>query len=245
MESGYGEVLSPLARRNRDGAETGAPDAQALKKALASILAEDGQIRSKEDWVKEAARMPAYSNQREIARFILLASAHDSVDDKAAPGLTMAGKPGVLPMFDFKHWRDEDAQTVEHVAPQTSDGGGWDPELYEERETIDRLGNLTLLPRRENSALSNGSWTRKRLIYKVLSAECADAMDLLLKQDKIVAAEFSQQTEELLANSRHLPMAKAIANVEGAWTLALVEARSVRIAELAWGRIAPWLGLPS
>ena len=110
-------------------------------------------------------------------------------------------------------------------------------------ETIHRLGNLTLLPHSENASLSNGSWDRKRLIYKILSAETADELDPLLNQAKAQGIEIGMGTAELLATSKYLPMTRGISSVDGAWTLDLVDKRSTRIAELAWSRIAPWLGL--
>lgn len=244
MESGHAATgMPPLARRLSNGDESPAPDADLLQKALASILSIEGKIESKEDWVKSAAKIPAYRVQREVTRFILLAAAHDSADDKTAPGLTAAGKSGLLPLLDYSHWRDEGSQTVEHVAPQKR-AEGWLDSLYDDDEIIDRLGNLTLLPGPENTSLSNASWTRKRLIYKVLSAATSDELDPLLQQAKDQGVDISKSTTELLENSRHLPMAKAVAAVEGDWTLDLVDRRSVRIAELAWARIAPWLGLP-
>lgn len=245
MESGHAATgMPPLARRVTNGDESLAPDADLLQKALASILSIEGKVGSKDDWIKFAAKIPAYRIQREITRFILLAAAHDSADDKATPGLTVAGKTGLLPMLDYSHWRDEDSQTVEHIAPQKP-AEGWLDSLYDEDEIIDRLGNLTLLPGPENTSLSNASWTRKRLIYKVLSAATSDELDPLLKQAKDQGIEISKSTTQLLENSRYLPMAKAVAAVEGDWTIDLVDRRSARIAELAWARIAPWLGLPS
>jgi hypothetical protein len=245
METGHaGVAMPPLARRIDNGDESPSPDAELLRKALAAILMVDGKVGSKDEWVKATAKIPAYDNQREVTRFILLAAAHDSADDKTAPGLTVAGKPGLLTLLNYAHWRDEDSQTVEHIAPKNREDG-WLDELYDDGDIIDRLGNLTLLPRAENSSLSNGSWTRKRLIYKILSADTSDELDPLLQQAKQQGIEISKSTAELLANSRHLPMAKAAACVEGDWTLDLVDRRSARIAELAWARIAPWLGLPS
>lgn len=245
MEGGHPATgLAPLARRVGNTDESAAPDADLLQTALVSILTVEGKVGTKEDWVKAAARVPAYDNQREITRFILLAAAHDSAGDPSSPGLTVAGKSGLLPLLDYAHWRDQDSQTVEHIAPRTREDG-WLDAIYDDAETIDRLGNLTLLPLAENSSLSNGSWTRKRLIYKILSAATSDELDPLLQQAKAQGIQISKSTTDLLANSRHLPMAKALASVDGDWTFDLVERRSIRIAELAWARLAPWLGLPS
>jgi len=234
--------MPPLCRVASDGVDHPAPKAELLKAALRHVLKVAGKVETKDDWVKAAARLPAYQNQRDITRLLLLAAAHDSAADKAEPGLTVAGRAELLPMLNFKHWHEDASQTVEHVAPGTQ-SGGWDEQLYEDPETIHCLGNLTLLPRSENASLSNGSWDRKRLIYKILSAETADELDPLLNQAKANGIDIGLSTAELLAESKYLPMTKAISCVDGAWTLDLVQKRSKRIAELAWSRIAPWLGL--
>lgn len=234
--------MPPLCRVASNGADHPAPKAELLKAALRHVLKVEGKIATKDDWVKAAARLPAYQNQRDITRLLLLAAAHDSAVDKATPGLTVAGKVDLLPMLNFKQWHANGSQTVEHIAPAVQ-SDGWEEQLYEDAETIHRLGNLTLLPHSENASLSNGSWDRKRLIYKILSAETADELDLLLNHAKAQDINIGMGTAELLAESRYLPMTKAISTVEGAWTLDLVDKRSTRIAELAWSRIAPWVGL--
>lgn len=243
MAQGCESVGMPsLCRVEPNGAELPPPNAGMLKAALRHVLKVEGKIETKDDWVKAAARMPAYKNQKDITRFILLAAAHDSSASKDEPGLTVAGKKDLLPMLDVKHWRDASSQTVEHIAPDTL-SDGWDGKLYEDAEVIHRLGNLTLLPQPENSSLGNGSWARKRLVYKILSAETPDELDPLLAQAEGQGIVIGKNTAELLADSKHLPMVKAVSSVEGDWTLDLVERRSIRIAELAWGRIAPWLDL--
>jgi len=243
MAQGCPQVGMPiLSRANASGAESPAPSSTNLKAALRHILATEGNIDTKDDWVKAAARLPAYKNQKDITRFLLLAAAHDSSASKYEPGLTVAGKKDLLPMLDIKHWRDSSSQTVEHIAPEAPHEG-WDSKLYEDGEVIHRLGNLTLLPHPENASLGNGSWARKRLVYKVLSAETPDELDPLLKQAAEQGIQIGQDTANLLAASKHLPMVKAVASVEGEWTIDLVDKRSIRIAELAWSRIAPWLDL--
>lgn len=243
MAQGCDDVgMLPICRANTDGVEFPPPNSKALKAALRHILETEGNISKKDDWVKAAARIPAYKNQKDITRFILLAAAHDSSASKHEPGLTVAGKKNLLPMLDIKHWRDESSQTVEHIAPEIH-SEGWDNKLYEDTETIHRLGNLTLLPQSENSSLGNCSWTRKRLVYKILSAETPDELEPLLKQAHEQKIVIGKDTADLLSESKHLPMVKSVSSVEGDWNIDLVEKRSIRIAELAWSNIAPWLDL--
>ncbi|HEF0023237.1 TPA: DUF262 domain-containing protein [Citrobacter amalonaticus] len=244
MMYGYEDVgLKPLARdMNEFGSEI-TLNVIGLKKAFLSILAKEGNVGSKDEWVKAISKIPAYSNQKEITRFILLAAAHDSVEDKNIPGLTVAGRVGTLPMLDIKNWKGEQLQTIEHIVPQEKSHEGWLEDIYEEQELIDRLGNLTLLPSRENSSLKNGSWAKKKLFYKILSAMTPDQLEPLQEQGKVQGINLAQSTSELLSESRYLPLVKAVALVEGDWTKELIEKRSVRIAELAWDRIHAWLSV--
>ena len=157
MVTGYTEVgLKPLARAIVEPDPESFLDVSLLKKAFLSILGGEGDVGTKDKWVKAVSKIPAYSNQKEITRFILLAAAHDSVEDKAIPGLTTAGRTGILPMLDIKNWKGDQSQTIEHIAPQERSSEGWSEKIYEDQELIDRLGNLTLLPSRENSSLKNG-----------------------------------------------------------------------------------------
>src|SRR5690606_14511956 len=135
MLNGYADVgLKPLARNNNDFGSEITLNVIELKKAFLSILERDGHVGSKEDWVKAISKIPAYSNQKEITRFILLAAAHDSVEDKANPGLTVAGRPGILPLLDVKNWTGEQSKTIEHIAPQEKESKGWLEDIYEDPE---------------------------------------------------------------------------------------------------------------
>lgn len=244
MLNGYPEVgLKPLARNNNDFGTEITLNVNQLKKAFLSILDQEGNVGSKEDWVKAISKIPAYSNQKEITRFILLAAAHDSVEDKENPGLTIAGRHGILPLLDVKNWTGEQSKTIEHIAPQAKTSVGWMEDIYEEPELIDRLGNLTLLPIRENSSLNNASWAKKKLFYKILSAMTPDELEPLQEQGRTQGINLTQSTSVLLNESKYLPFVKSVATVEGDWTKELIEKRSVRIAELAWERIHAWLAV--
>jgi hypothetical protein len=53
----------------------------------------------------------------------------------------------------------------------------------------------------------------------------------------------SRSTEDILKLASYLPHVCAIAEVTDSWSPDLVKARSKRLAELAWDRLAPWLGI--
>jgi hypothetical protein len=74
---------------------------------------------------------------------------------------------------------------------------------------------------------------------------CAETLD----QRAAIKAEAAKegftlgvQTDTAMSQAKHLNLCRSIVNVHGKWDGALVEARSRRLAELAWDVLAPWLG---
>ncbi len=107
--------------------------------------------------------------------------------------------------------------------------------------TVDRLGNLTLLPRVENSAVGNQSWKKKRLLYEVLSAPTVDEHSARLAAAKMEGIDVSENTEAIVQKAQYLPLVSAVCRVKGEWSTLLIDKRSRRIAELAWDELWKWL----
>ena len=245
MESGFPELgIPPLARSPKSSIYQ-KPTAENLKSALKHILREKGGINDCESWIKKVWKQPIYSN-RAITRFICLAGTHDTVPDQDNPGLVKVAKNGKLNMLNTQQWNQENELTIEHIAPQSPQEnikGEWDEKIYEDLDFLDCLGNLTLLPKVENSSIGNKSWEEKRVFYKVLSAGDEDEHNRWLKQAKAKGLEFKASTEQILSQAQYLPHVSAIGTIEGNWTTQIIEQRSKRVAEIAWARISPWLGI--
>jgi Protein of unknown function DUF262/Protein of unknown function (DUF1524) len=197
---------------------------------------------NKEEWVKSASRTPIYKHSAPTARFMLLCASHDSVPDPDSPGLVKKGIAGVAPLLTPDIWNDPSYLTVEHVAPQAR-GQDWDPGFDQDPDSINRLGNLTLLPLVENSAVSNRQWRHKVFLYRMLSAETHEQRAAI--RDEAASAGFTLgiQTDTAMAQARHLNLCRSIVSVHGSWDVELVNRRSRRLCELAWDTLAPWLGV--
>jgi DNA-binding phage protein len=157
-----------------------------------------------------------------------------------APGLIINGRKGILPLLSMERWHDKDYLTVEHIAPQKS-AGGWEGKIYEEPETVDLLGNLTLLPGAENGMVGNKSWNHKRALYRALSAESQPDLDKEKMACKNVGLTISLQGEKIFENAAYLPLCKSLGAKKDEWKLDFINDRSKRLAELAYDRISPWL----
>ncbi|ADE13303.1 protein of unknown function DUF262 [Nitrosococcus halophilus Nc 4] len=231
------DKIPPLAKRPKSG--TGAVSIANYKKALRTILEEKGSITSRDDWVKATARTPVYKYPV-IARFLLFLASDDAIVDKSEPGLVIRGRKGLASMLALNRWRDKDYFTVEHIAPQ-SNTTGWQADIYDDADAINRLGNLILLPPNENSLLGNRSWEHKRLLYRVLAAEDQESFDKAKAACSAKGLTLSKKAEEILDKANYLGLCKSVASKNDDWSLGFIEKRSRCIAGLAWDRLAPWL----
>jgi len=97
-------------------------------------------------------------------------------------------------------WLSQRYATVEHVAPDAEGSSGWDKEIYDRLSTRNTIGNLVLLPERENQSIGNAPWDKKKLFYRTLVAkteeEREDAIGLAERQ----GLRFGIRTLSLIRN---------------------------------------------
>lgn len=231
--------IPPLATRPREGA--GAVSLSNYKKALRQFLINE-RIGTKADWIYRAVRTPVYSANRTLTRYLLFLASHDAVADPEEHGMISKGRAGVAPILSLERWKDTDCLTVEHIAPQRNPGN-WEAGLYEDPDTINTLGNLTLLPPDENAILANKPWDQKRAIYRILASKTEAEFDQRKREAAGIGLDFSQRADEILKSSKYLAMCESVSLRQEDWTTEFVRERSKSIAQMAWDRLAPWLGL--
>ncbi len=195
----------------------------------------------KESWVKSAARIPIYSNSAIVAKFLLIVASDDAVLDHDGDGLIVRGIKGVAPTVRSDAWGDAVLYTVEHIAPQSRKSEGWDEKIYDDPQTIHRLGNLTLLPSGINISMGNKSWEKKKQIYKYLSAETASEAEGIYATFPSCGLEDIPSNGPIIGTATYMPMCKAISRYSSDWSVDIIEQRSTRLAELAYDRIISWL----
>ena len=102
------------------------------------------------------------------------------------------------------------------------------------------VGNLTLLPEKENSTVGNYGWDRKKIYYKAFSEEKLSNIDNYIAEAKELGVDFGKKTIQMIKSGACLPTISYIANVEN-WTAEVIQQRSKNIAELVWDEIITWL----
>ncbi|MBN7441386.1 DUF262 domain-containing protein [Mycobacteroides abscessus subsp. abscessus] len=218
------------------------PPVAKLAEYLWSEISKKG-LADQAKWAKQTGQNPIGASHKVLTRLLLFAASEDAVLDSEVNGLTVRGKTGLLKMLSLKRWSHESLRTIEHTAPVSAPGSGWLEELFEDPELVNTIGNLTLLPARENTSAGNKSWALKRLFYRALSASTLDDAEALIAEAAGQGIELHMGAQEIVKGAPYLPLASAVAARDLDWTAQFVQQRGERLAELAWTSLAPWLQL--
>lgn len=242
MSKGSPDHGVPALARGKRG-EGPLPSVKAIQSALAARLHADrkqlgANIAGKTEWIDKAVLQPLWEINTTLARFVLLIAFHDVVE--GANGHLTQGKAGCNSTLTLDAWVGEQFASIEHIAPR-SKAKGWSPDLYQDEE-FERLGNLTLVPTRCNSSLSDRPWEQKRLLFTALSAKTEDEAKAILKAMSDAGVDVTAVASNIYSG-QYLPHVHTIGSVHGDWNLDAVNARGKELADFVWQRIAPWVGL--
>lgn len=219
------------------------PRVEELRPYLRSYLeGRPVRIVDKESWVGRLVKQPLKERSAPLCRVLLLAAATNARPQDDRPYLLKKVKPQAGSNYlAWDVWRNEDFQSVEHIAPESGGGGVWPAEIYSDPDLRHTIGNLALLPAGANSAVGDASPEKKWLMYQALSAPTPEDAEHYIDQADKQGLRFTDNLKQTIRKSRRLPGVAGIGNVSH-WTPEVIEVRSRNIGELAWSEIAPWLG---
>lgn len=144
--------------------------------------------------------------------------------------------------MNLHYWRSKDFESVEHIAPQNT-SAGWKKELYDEDiNLIHYLGNLTLLPDKENSRIGDKPWEKKKVFFNAAAAETSEKVEEQIEEAKNKGMDFGRKTNNMLREMRCLPILSSVGKAED-WTVEIVKQRTINIAELLWQEVSDWLDI--
>ncbi len=193
------------------------PSLDELKETLKTYLATSRLgVEDKKTWVSRVCEVPLADSSKPLCRFLLFAASDNSTTDHGNPGLLIREEDAIhsdqLAFLNFSKWQDDKYKTIEHVAP-VSKSGGWDDEIYDELYTRHTIGNIILLPQKENSSVGNAPWTKKQLFYRALAAKTEEERKSQFEEAKNEGLTFPKRTENLLKKQVRLDMLDPIAKV--------------------------------
>ncbi|SON48539.1 GmrSD restriction endonuclease domain-containing protein [Vibrio tapetis] len=205
-------------------------------KDLMSLKLTVSDRNGKDAWLHAVKTQDLYKNRKDLSKLMLLISFENSVCDLGNEGHLTQGTSSLSSYLNLNVWTE--FNSVEHVWPQNS-CGNWDSQLDPERH-LNSLGNLSMLPGKENTIAGNKNWDEKKTIYQILSESNAAAKELLITEavsQKILTAN---QGNILKNESKLHPHIVAISRCAD-WTSEYVEQRSINLLERVWDKTVDWM----
>lgn len=199
-------------------------------------------ITDKESWISLVREVPLALHSKPLVRFLILAASHHALPDTSRPGLLT--REGVKSsdertFLTYERWTSDLYKTVEHVAPDSNPGSGWDDDIYRRPATRHTLGNLTLLPQPENASAGNSGWPWKKRFFRAVTEKTEGDVERALGGD-IGDAPFSKKTKELIKQGHRLHLLDPLREVPD-WKEEFIQSRTVNLLSLAWDKVVPWL----
>ena len=232
-----------------DQDENDLPDIEELRSYLRNYLAQTKiGIKNREEWISKFSQQPHFkTGKSSLCRFYLLTAAHNSIENKSKPYLMrkIDRRDPSLDHRTLSAWRDPNYASTEHVAPQ-SRGNEWSGEayndIYSDVNAIHTVGNLTLLPREENSASGNSSWQKRKLFYGACLTQTREQTQRYFREAERKGIDFGPGTKTMIEQGNCLSLLKGVAAVDK-WTAEIIRERAENIGALVWHELAPFLGL--
>ena len=215
----------------------------ALRKSLGSPRLRFGVKGDKQRRVTHCSDVRIYNAAQPLTKLLLLAAHHKAGVDPAKSHLPKRDGSVVdeeREFLSYAKWSDPRYQSVEHIAPNTDGAEGWNKEMLANVRIRNSLGNLTLLPVKENTHISNADWTKKRLFYAALAAKTVEERTSQLENAQKLGKPFKKTTWGVVNKSARLSILDGISEADE-WSKDLIEERSQRLLELAWDEIWAWL----
>lgn len=212
-------------------------DSKTVKDFYKTILAEQG-LNNLDKWLEKLVANSSYKESKPMTRFMLLLSQEETEADKEKPGFVKEGRVNLQTFLTTECFNY--LKTIEHIAPQTKTDS-WDDTIYANEETIHTLGNLALLPIKENASLSNRSWEDKSTLFEILSTENLNEAEKL----KSIAIKKGLK-EELyiikdIKNKPYLPSYKSLSNSEIKWDSEFINERTRNLGKYIFAKLDSWV----
>ncbi len=218
---------------------------KALRAELRNYLAKapNGGIKDRNTWIDQACSKPLADYSRPLCRFLLFAASHNACPDANNPGfLTREGyrASDKDKYLNYSKWDDIRYSSLEHVAPATSPGAGWNDKIYQQDYIRHTIGNIILLPRIDNSRIGNASWEKKHVFYEALASRDVPRFHKIIDEAITKKIISSQVGRKLKKSQDRLDMLDSIVSV-GVWDKEFIDRRTKNILTLVWDIIWPWL----
>ncbi|MDV6374154.1 DUF262 domain-containing protein [Deinococcus arenicola] len=219
------------------------PTIDVLKEQIRIQLASEDLETFDKWYTKSKGHFGYRSGLTAICKFALFMYAHDTVLRAGNYPMLDIGNNGVSHYMTPGNWISPDFKTIEHIAPQNPPtGSNWSDSIYD-RNLVNSIGNLTLLPTDINSSVGNRNWQHKWFYYSFLGLQTQQEREDLQTQAAQAGFTLEQDILNCLMEASHskhvMPLQKLGQNAM--WDADMIDARTRNICEILYERMWKWL----
>lgn len=217
-------------------------DVKELVSEYRRILKNKVDLLDKDVWVDGVVSQPLYAKSKVLCRMMILIYSNDSDSVSANSFLLRKGrKNSGVNLMNLNKFRSSEFSTLEHIAPQNpANKSSWDGGIYKTPFLRNSIGNLILMPQKENSNVGNKGWDIKKVYYAAYCETSNEGVSSHVASAKKMGFSFKKTTVSLIEDGECLPTLKYIAGVED-WNADVIRKRSENIAELVWNDLVAWI----
>ncbi|NRB62241.1 MAG: DUF262 domain-containing protein [Saprospiraceae bacterium] len=194
-------------------------------------------------WYKFAKVANVYGASGPIAKMFLLLANHKTIWDSKDEKLVKKARTNFNEFMSLEVWNSKRSFSIEHVAPQSiNKASTWDTAIYEDIHTVNTIGNLTLLPQKENSAVANSNWDQKKVYFNCFLQSDKTELYAAIECAKLKGFTIPKKTVKELINGDYLDFLTPIV-LQPSWSKFDIDKRTHNICELLWSEVSDWLNL--
>ena len=246
--AGIDSEFRKIMKNHQTGLKNNKPklSSSELKQSFLEILHKEFQVRTKdafkEAWIQSVTQTPMYKSSKPLTKFILMVGNTDVGVDSDAPHLlenkrSNSGKN----LMNIQCWNSSEYSSIEHIAPQeTKPNSDWNAQIYKDESLKHTIGNLVLMPEKENASVSNSNWKIKKIYYSYFSMKDEKSLEKLIEDQPSKELTLTKKSKSLIRDGKCLPSLENISKVEE-WSDNIIKERSENIASIVFDRIFEWL----
>nr|VVV06593.1 hypothetical protein AW0309160_04087 [Aliivibrio wodanis] len=187
------------------------------------------QSELKDTYIEKSIQLDHYA-LKSVTKFIILCSIHNA-QKNGQLGILIDGVENCYNAFTLDNY--ERLNSIEHIAP--TDQQKWSS--IKDSENLNKIGNLTLLPTKTNTSISNKSWDEKRALYRILSQRSKNEKNALIKSYHETYSKNPKQIDLEVFQ----PQVSSLCSSSEEWTDDIIKKRTINTYERAYDLLFSWL----
>jgi hypothetical protein len=192
-----------------------------------------------ETWKLLLRSNPLY-REKSIVKFLMAIYMTKGVASDDRSLVMTSGRTQLNNFMDYNFFDSAIFKEIEHIAPVNS--SNWEADIYTDTNTVNKIGNLTILPKIENIVASNHSWENKKALYQLFASRTVEEANVARAIVEGYGLRSTPTIDRIVENSTQLSYLRPLIN-HLTWDQSAIQTRCDNIAEMTWPTLWQWLNV--